>query len=197
MVAGGVAANRTIRAGLEAVAKDHGIPCICPPVRWDQGLTLPLCILCQSTCVEEEVPEFKFSYPVLDFSFPMRLPFLAFSSLTLHLHSPLLSHCTDNGLMVAWTGVERLALGLYRAPPPEGAVEANVDVLPRWPIGPVDPRSAAPGTMKHIKAFKGGIGNIIVMYLSIRIHSACQFTRYGNICQFRDCQPFGEFLGNG
>ena len=64
------------------------------------------------------------------------------------------SHCTDNGLMVAWTGVERLALGLYRAPPPEGAVEANVDVLPRWPIGPVDPRSVGVGTMKHIKAFK-------------------------------------------
>lgn len=58
----------------------------------------------------------------------------------------------DNGLMVAWTGVERLKLGLYRAPPQSvEAVPANVDVLPRWPIGPVDPRSAA--GMKHIKAF--------------------------------------------
>ena len=96
VVAGGVAANRTVRAGLEAVAAEYRIPCVCPPVQ----------------------------------------------------------HCTDNGLMVAWTGVERLRLGLWRAPPPdEGAVMANVDVLPRWPIGPVDPRSAATG-MKHIKAFK-------------------------------------------
>ena len=96
VVAGGVAANRTVRAGLEAVAAEYRIPCVCPPVQ----------------------------------------------------------HCTDNGLMVAWTGVERLRLGLWRAPPlDEGAVMANVDVLPRWPIGPVDPRSAATG-MKHIKAFK-------------------------------------------
>ena len=97
VVAGGVAANRAVRSGLESVASEFRIPCVCPPVQ----------------------------------------------------------HCTDNGLMVAWTGVERLALGLWRAPPPdeEGAVAANVDVLPRWPIGPVDPRSAATG-MKHIKAFK-------------------------------------------
>ena len=97
VVAGGVAANRTVRAGLEAVAAEAGVPCVCPPVQ----------------------------------------------------------HCTDNGLMVAWTGIERLRLGLFRAPPPdsEAAVAANVDVLPRWPIGPVDPRSAASG-MKHIKAFK-------------------------------------------
>lgn len=97
VVAGGVAANRTVRAGLEAVAAEAGVLCVCPPVQ----------------------------------------------------------HCTDNGLMVAWTGIERLRLGLFRAPPPdsEAAVAANVDVLPRWPIGPVDPRSAASG-MKHIKAFK-------------------------------------------
>ncbi|GAX78502.1 hypothetical protein CEUSTIGMA_g5941.t1 [Chlamydomonas eustigma] len=95
VVAGGVAANRSVRTGLEAVAAEFCVPCICPPVQ----------------------------------------------------------HCTDNGLMVAWTGVERLKLGLYRVPPEdrEEAIRANVDVLPRWPIGPMDPRSAA--GMKYVKAF--------------------------------------------
>ena len=101
VVAGGVAANKSIRSGLEAVASEfQGLRCVCPPV----------------------------------------------------------AHCTDNGLMVAWTGVERLALGLFRDPPSIGVgeggeLQVDVDVLPRWPIGPVDPRSASSG-MKHIKAFK-------------------------------------------
>ncbi len=66
---------------------------------------------------------------------------------------PPVKYCTDNGLMVAWTGVERLKLGLFKAPPPmnEEAIKANVDVLPRWPIGPVDPRSAA--GLKYAKQF--------------------------------------------
>jgi len=37
-----------------------------------------------------------------------KLPFLA----------PPPKFCTDNGLMVAWTGLERLKQGLSRAPPP-------------------------------------------------------------------------------
>ncbi|KAG1680973.1 hypothetical protein FOA52_009932 [Chlamydomonas sp. UWO 241] len=95
VVAGGVAANKSVRAGLETVASEFGVPCVCPPVK----------------------------------------------------------HCTDNGLMVAWTGVERLALGLSKAPPPDDpeAIRANVDVLPRWPIGPVDPRSSA--GLKYSKMF--------------------------------------------
>jgi hypothetical protein len=53
-------------------------------------------------------------------------------------------YCTDNGLMVAWAGVERLRLGLANAPPSSlAAVEGAVDVLPRWPLGPVDPRGGA------------------------------------------------------
>jgi tRNA A37 threonylcarbamoyltransferase TsaD len=36
------------------------------------------------------------------------LPFLA----------PPPKFCSDNGLMVAWTGLERLKQGLSRAPPP-------------------------------------------------------------------------------
>jgi tRNA A37 threonylcarbamoyltransferase TsaD len=85
VIAGGVAANKAVRAGLDAVALEAAVPC---------------------------------TYPSLKF-------------------------CTDNGLMVAWTGVERLRLGLARKPPADvESVKANVEVLPRWPIGPMDPRSA-------------------------------------------------------
>lgn len=60
-------------------------------------------------------------------------------------------YCTDNGLMVAWAGVERLRLGLCSAPPADAAaVERHVDVLPRWPLGPTDPRSVVlPTCNKH------------------------------------------------
>lgn len=54
--------------------------------------------------------------------------------------------------MVAWTGIERLRLGLCQRPPPSvEAVESNVEVLPRWPMGPIDPRSAV--GMEHSKMF--------------------------------------------
>jgi hypothetical protein len=53
--------------------------------------------------------------------------------------------------MVAWTGLERLKLGLYRPPPPVGDVERSVEVLPRWPLGPVDVRGMAKRTKAHVK----------------------------------------------
>ncbi len=81
VVAGGVAANAAVRAGLQEVADHFGIPAVFPPTKF----------------------------------------------------------CTDNGIMVAWTGMERLRRGLYNAPPAPDAVEKHVDVLPRWPLGPVDP----------------------------------------------------------
>mmetsp|Transcript_55647 Transcript_55647/g.172465 ORF Transcript_55647/g.172465 Transcript_55647/m.172465 type:complete len:92 (-) Transcript_55647:213-488(-) len=57
--------------------------------------------------------------------------------------------CVDNGVMVAWAGVERLRLGLFEAPPSvEGAGHA-VEIRPRWPIGERDPRS------KEAKGQKG------------------------------------------
>ena len=59
VVAGGVAANQTVRARLAAVAEEAGLPLVLPPPKW----------------------------------------------------------CTDNGVMVAWAGVERLALGLAETPP--------------------------------------------------------------------------------
>lgn len=58
--------------------------------------------------------------------------------------------CTDNGVMVAWTGQERLAAGLAEEPPPLTEVyaaernpkEVRFHLRPRWPIGDVDERSA-------------------------------------------------------
>ena len=58
---------------------------------------------------------------------------------------PPLRLCMDNGIMVAWTGMLRLRLGL--AERPLGAeTDASmlgmcVEVRPRWPIGPRDKRS--------------------------------------------------------
>ncbi|EFN53265.1 hypothetical protein CHLNCDRAFT_8322, partial [Chlorella variabilis] len=44
--------------------------------------------------------------------------------------------CTDNGVMVAWAGVERLQLGLAEAPPASGEPGEGewVDLRPRWPL---------------------------------------------------------------
>ncbi|WP_156842491.1 tRNA (adenosine(37)-N6)-threonylcarbamoyltransferase complex transferase subunit TsaD [Novosphingobium aquimarinum] len=70
VVAGGVAANKAIRAALEALAAEHGLPFTAPP--------LPL--------------------------------------------------CTDNAAMIAWAGIERLALG--QSDP------LDVAARPRWPLDP-------------------------------------------------------------
>ncbi|MGH6787312.1 MAG: tRNA (adenosine(37)-N6)-threonylcarbamoyltransferase complex transferase subunit TsaD [Novosphingobium sp.] len=72
VVAGGVAANRTIRAGLEALAAAHGLPFVAP------------------------------------------LPAL----------------CTDNAAMIAWAGIERLALADFRPDP------LDLAARPRWPLDP-------------------------------------------------------------
>ena len=44
--------------------------------------------------------------------------------------------CTDNGVMVAWAGIERMRLGLWEhLPVHDGAAEEEwVDVRPRWPL---------------------------------------------------------------
>ena len=59
-MAGGVAANASVRAAMQEVASSAGLTLVCPPPRL----------------------------------------------------------CTDNGVMVAWAGAERLALGLAEPPPP-------------------------------------------------------------------------------
>ncbi len=70
-VAGGVAANRRLRAALSAAACDEGFRLVAPP----------------------------------------------------------LALCTDNGAMIAWAGLERLAAGLA-----DPSVAAPVTARPRWPL---------------------------------------------------------------
>jgi len=89
VVAGGVAANKVVRADLTEMAGRKSISMVCPPIRL----------------------------------------------------------CTDNGIMVAWLGHERLRLGLCEAVPQgRGAqdVERFVEVRPRWPLGPRDDQCAQP-----------------------------------------------------
>jgi tRNA threonylcarbamoyl adenosine modification protein TsaD len=52
-------------------------------------------------------------------------------------------YCTDNGVMVAWTGMERLRLGIGVEPSSVSAKPAEdeyVDLRPRWPLGKLDER---------------------------------------------------------
>jgi len=64
---------------------------------------------------------------------------------------PPVKYCTDNGIMVAWTGVERLRLGLHRPPPPLDMVDKTVEVLPRWPLGTIDARGLNKQSEKFLK----------------------------------------------
>ena len=102
VVAGGVAANATVRATLGSIASEAGLPLVLPPPRW----------------------------------------------------------CTDNGVMVAWAGVERYRLGLAEEAPsaeqmatPEDETgrpaRREVPLLPRWPLGTRDAR--ATGDVKSSK----------------------------------------------
>lgn len=46
------------------------------------------------------------------------------------------SLCTDNGVMVAWTGIENFVVGRYDPPPPANEPEDFMyDLRPRWPLG--------------------------------------------------------------
>ncbi|XVF73422.1 hypothetical protein PTKIN_Ptkin12aG0200700 [Pterospermum kingtungense] len=54
----------------------------------------------------------------------------------LQLVCPPPSLCTDNGVMVAWTGIENYRVGRYDPPPPASDPEDFVyDLRPRWPLG--------------------------------------------------------------
>ncbi|CAH2057893.1 unnamed protein product [Thlaspi arvense] len=44
--------------------------------------------------------------------------------------------CTDNGVMVAWTGLEHFRVGRFDPPPPANEPDDLVyDLRPRWPLG--------------------------------------------------------------
>ncbi|XP_072958226.1 probable tRNA N6-adenosine threonylcarbamoyltransferase, mitochondrial isoform X1 [Typha angustifolia] len=54
----------------------------------------------------------------------------------LKLVCPPPSLCTDNGVMVAWAGIEHFLLGRFDAPPPANEPEdSQYDLRPRWPLG--------------------------------------------------------------
>ncbi|KAK1262200.1 hypothetical protein QJS04_geneDACA020548 [Acorus gramineus] len=54
----------------------------------------------------------------------------------LQLVCPPPSLCTDNGVMIAWTGIEHFRLGRFEIPPPACEPEDSVlDLRPRWPLG--------------------------------------------------------------
>ncbi|CAD7931092.1 unnamed protein product [Amoebophrya sp. A25] len=60
----------------------------------------------------------------------------------LNILIPPPKYCVDNGVMVAWTGVERLLAGLWEAPPKhlENA-KFFFETRPRWPLGERDGKS--------------------------------------------------------
>ncbi|KAF2282677.1 hypothetical protein GH714_043787 [Hevea brasiliensis] len=54
----------------------------------------------------------------------------------LKLVCPPSSLCTDNGVMVAWTGIEHFCMGRFDPPPLADEAEDFVyDLRPRWPLG--------------------------------------------------------------
>ncbi|CAN8318564.1 unnamed protein product [Cochlearia groenlandica] len=54
----------------------------------------------------------------------------------LKLVCPPPSLCTDNGVMVAWTGLEHFRVGRFDPPPPANDPDDFVyDLRPRWPLG--------------------------------------------------------------
>ncbi|XP_030551985.2 probable tRNA N6-adenosine threonylcarbamoyltransferase, mitochondrial isoform X2 [Rhodamnia argentea] len=55
---------------------------------------------------------------------------------SLELVCPPPSLCTDNGVMIAWTGIEHFRMGRFDPPPPADEPEdAMYDLRPRWPLG--------------------------------------------------------------
>lgn len=55
---------------------------------------------------------------------------------SLELVCPPASLCTDNGVMIAWTGVEHFRMGRFDPPPPaDEPDDAMYDLRPRWPLG--------------------------------------------------------------
>ncbi|KAL8227997.1 hypothetical protein R6Q57_015581 [Mikania cordata] len=55
---------------------------------------------------------------------------------SLQLVCPPPSLCTDNGVMIAWTGIENIRLGRFDPPPPVIEPEdCQLDLRPRWPLG--------------------------------------------------------------
>ena len=50
----------------------------------------------------------------------------------LHVYSPPLHLCGDNGVMVAWVAIEKFRRGI------SDKIDGNDDVLSRWPLGVIN-----------------------------------------------------------
>ncbi|CAG9466300.1 unnamed protein product [Pedinophyceae sp. YPF-701] len=78
----------------------------------------------------------------------------------LELVCPPPRYCTDNGVMVAWAGMERLRLGLVEpgaaALPeePSPGEDEWVDLRPRWPLGQRHPRADEALSMRKVRSYK-------------------------------------------
>ncbi|KAL3700432.1 hypothetical protein R1sor_018454 [Riccia sorocarpa] len=60
------------------------------------------------------------------------------SELDLQLVCPPPRLCTDNGVMVAWAGVEHFRLGMYEEPPDaDEPDDVRLDLRPRWQLGDI------------------------------------------------------------
>jgi len=57
-------------------------------------------------------------------------------------------YCVDNGVMVAWTGIERYRRGFWEHPPSESKATFFTEVLPKWPLGVRDNRSKGKAVAK-------------------------------------------------
>lgn len=54
----------------------------------------------------------------------------------LQLVSPPPSLCTDNGVMIAWTGIEHFVAGRFEDPPAaDESDDMQYELRPRWPLG--------------------------------------------------------------
>eukprot|EP00392_Amoebophrya_sp_AT5.2_P002808 g2813.t1 len=70
-------------------------------------------------------------------------------------------YCVDNGVMVAWTGVERFLKGLHEEPPKSAEnVRYFCETRPRWPLGERDGKSNnfKERISKEMKAKAGKLG---------------------------------------
>lgn len=95
------------------------------------------------------------------------------ATLGLTLITPPPSLCTDNGVMVAWAGVERLAAGVAELPRPEGSPEPRpdgwVDVRPRWPLTSVTDTRAERSASQARSARKARVyGDLTTLTAAVR-----------------------------
>lgn len=60
--------------------------------------------------------------------------------------------CTDNGVMVAWAGVEHYTKGMIEPPPPiDESLDSWLDLRPRWQLGEIHEEGLTDGHRRSVK----------------------------------------------